>query len=83
MRSLAYNPWELRIAQRPGSWTASLMFRLRLIPGRNEPGTGDIDYPHVFEFLNRSNYAGWIGCEYTPTTSTEDSLQWLRSLKQS
>jgi hydroxypyruvate isomerase len=51
-------------------------------PGRHEPGTGDIDYPHVFEFLDRSDYAGWIGCEYTPATSTEDSLQWLRSLNR-
>ena len=51
-------------------------------PGRHEPGTGEIDYPRVFEFLDRSGYAGWIGCEYAPSIASEDSLQWLRSLNR-
>ena len=45
-------------------------------PGRHQPGTGEINYPQIFEFLDRSSYSGWIGCEYTPTTSTEDRLDW-------
>jgi hydroxypyruvate isomerase len=51
-------------------------------PGRHQPGTGGIDYPLIFKFLDRSAYGGWIGCEYTPTTSTEDSLKWLAAIDQ-
>ena len=46
-------------------------------PGRNEPGTGEINYERVFAALDRIGYAGWIGCEYKPATSTEAGLGWL------
>ncbi|HXF47593.1 MAG TPA: hydroxypyruvate isomerase [Burkholderiaceae bacterium] len=46
-------------------------------PGRNEPGTGEINYPFLFAHLDRLNYAGWIGCEYRPRTTTEAGLGWL------
>ncbi|HYA65871.1 MAG TPA: hydroxypyruvate isomerase [Burkholderiaceae bacterium] len=45
-------------------------------PGRNEPGTGEINFSFLFELLDRIGYAGWIGCEYKPRTSTEASLDW-------
>lgn len=45
-------------------------------PGRHEPGTGEIDYPSLFDLIDRVGYAGWIGCEYNPLISTEDSLRW-------
>ena len=48
-------------------------------PGRHEPGTGRIDFVAVFEALARANYAGWVGCEYIPSTTTEESLEWLRA----
>ena len=38
-------------------------------PGRNEPGTGEINYPFLFRHLDRIGYAGWIGCEYKPLTN--------------
>lgn len=47
-------------------------------PGRHEPGTGTIDFAPVFRALRRANYAGWVGCEYFPSTTTEDSFAWLR-----
>lgn len=47
-------------------------------PGRNEPGTGEINYPFLFKYIDRIGYNGWIGCEYKPATSTEASLEWLR-----
>ena len=46
-------------------------------PGRNEPGTGEIAYDRVFAAIDRMGYAGWIGCEYKPATSTEAGLAWL------
>jgi hydroxypyruvate isomerase len=46
-------------------------------PGRGEPGSGTIDFPAFFRALDASGYAGWVGCEYRPTTRTEDTLTWL------
>jgi len=46
-------------------------------PGRNEPGTGEINYPFLFSFLDKIGYQGWIGCEYKPATTTTDGLGWL------
>ncbi len=45
-------------------------------PGRNEPGTGEINYPFLFAHLDRIGYDGWIGCEYKPATTTEAGLGW-------
>jgi hydroxypyruvate isomerase len=47
-------------------------------PGRNEPGTGEINYPNIFRFLDKQGYDGWIGCEYKPLRTTEEGLGWMR-----
>ncbi len=49
-------------------------------PGRNEPGTGEINYPFLFAHLDRIGYDGWIGCEYKPATTTEAGLDWRQRL---
>ena len=49
-------------------------------PGRNEPGTGEINYPFLFAHLDRIGYDGWIGCEYKPATTTEAGLGWRQAL---
>ncbi len=46
-------------------------------PGRNQPGTGTIDFPALFRLLADIGYAGLIGCEYKPTGHTMESLAWL------
>ena len=48
-------------------------------PGRNEPGTGEINYDFLFGHIDRIGYNGWIGCEYKPKTTTEAGLAWVRS----
>ena len=48
-------------------------------PGRNEPGTGEINYHFLFEHLDRIGYQGWVGCEYKPATSTAEGLAWLKT----
>ncbi len=48
-------------------------------PGRHEPGTGEINYAFLFAHLDRIGYAGWVGCEYKPQTTTEEGLGWVRS----
>jgi hydroxypyruvate isomerase len=47
-------------------------------PGRNEPGTGEINYPFLFGFIDRLGYDGWIGCEYKPKTTTLEGLGWIK-----
>ena len=47
-------------------------------PGRNEPGTGEINYPFLFSHLDRLGYSGWIGCEYKPATTTDAGLGWMQ-----
>lgn len=51
-------------------------------PGRNEPGTGEINWPFLFAHLDRIGYKGWIGCEYKPLGSTEAGLGWRQKLAQ-
>ncbi len=46
-------------------------------PGRHEPGTGEINYPYLFELLDRLGYEGFIGCEYKPLKTTEAGLAWM------
>jgi len=48
-------------------------------PGRHEPGTGEINYPNLLRFIDEAGYDGWVGCEYSPTGMTEDSLEWVRT----
>ena len=45
-------------------------------PGRNEPGTGEINWAFLFAHIDRVGYQGWIGCEYKPAAGTEAGLGW-------
>lgn len=51
-------------------------------PGRNEPGTGEINYPYLFKTIDAAGYQGWIGCEYKPAGKTEDGLGWLQPFRR-
>jgi hydroxypyruvate isomerase len=48
-------------------------------PGRNEPGTGEINYSFLFKHIDQIGYDGWIGCEYKPATTTTAGLGWAVS----
>lgn len=45
-------------------------------PGRNEPGTGEIAFERLLPAIDALGYAGWIGCEYRPRSSTTEGLGW-------
>jgi hydroxypyruvate isomerase len=47
------------------------------VPGRHEPGSGEIHYANVLAALDRAGYEGFVGLEYRPSGKTEDSLAWL------
>lgn len=48
-------------------------------PGRHEPGTGEINFPFLFEHLDALGYTGWVGCEYKPLHDTASGLGWRPS----
>ena len=48
------------------------------MPGRNEPGTGMLDWPAITASLRRLGYDGAIGLEYRPTLPPEQSLAQTR-----
>jgi hydroxypyruvate isomerase len=46
------------------------------VPGRHEPGTGEIGWDYVFPRIDELGYKGWIGCEYNPSGDTVAGLAW-------
>ncbi len=50
-------------------------------PGRNEPGTGEVNWPFVFKRIDELGFQGWIGCEYRPAGNTEAGLGWFQPYK--
>ena len=51
------------------------------VPGRNEPGTGEIGWPHVFATIDRLGFGGHVGCEYRPAGETIAGLGWRDSYR--
>jgi hydroxypyruvate isomerase len=49
------------------------------IPSRNEPDGEELNYPFLFDELDRLGYGGFVGCEYNPRGKTTDGLGWFRS----
>ena len=48
-------------------------------PGRNEPGTGEINYAWLFKHIDAIGWRGHIGCEYKPRTTTVEGLGWINN----
>jgi 2-dehydrotetronate isomerase len=48
------------------------------VPGRHEPGTGQLDFAAIERNLQQVGYATFLGCEYKPQTSTLDGLKHLQ-----
>ena len=46
------------------------------VPARHEPGTGEINYRHIFQRIDELGYQGWVGCEYRPKGDTVAGLNW-------
>jgi hydroxypyruvate isomerase len=46
------------------------------VPGRHEPGTGEIFFPYLFSQIEKLGWDRWIGCEYTPSGPTLETLGW-------
>lgn len=48
------------------------------VPGRGEPGSGQLDFISLFELLRAGNYAGCVAAEYRPSAASEASFGWLQ-----
>jgi hydroxypyruvate isomerase len=48
------------------------------VPGRQEPGTGEVGWEFLFGRIRMLGYQGWIGCEYQPGGDTVAGLSWRR-----
>ena len=48
------------------------------VPGRHEPGTGELNFDFLLDRIDRLGYSGWIGCEYNPLSDTVQGLKWAK-----
>ena len=49
------------------------------VPERNEPDTGELNYPYLFRLIDELGFAGWLGCEYRPKAGTSAGLGWMKA----
>ena len=50
------------------------------VPGRHEPGTGEINYVNVFRAIAKTNYPGVIGLEFSPTADHREAMASTRQI---
>ncbi|MHC4789254.1 MAG: hydroxypyruvate isomerase family protein [Planctomycetota bacterium] len=50
------------------------------VPGRQEPGTGEINYANVLGALEEAGYEGWCGMEFRPSESSAAALERTRQV---
>ena len=55
-------------------------FHVADVPGRHEPGTGEINYANVIKAIDRLGYGGYVGCEFAPTTNAAEASKYILSL---
>lgn len=50
------------------------------VPGRKEPGTGEIDYAYIMRILRELNYKGYLDTEMGTTTTPEAAMELTRKM---
>lgn len=48
------------------------------VPGRHEPGSGEINFSNLFKAIKAMGYSGHVSLEYNPSGQTEVGLEWLQ-----
>ena len=48
--------------------------QIAAVPSRAEPDEGEINFPAIYDELDKLGYAGWIGAEYKPRAGTDEGL---------
>ncbi len=62
-------------------------FQIADVPARHEPGTGELNWDHLFALIDRisaeTGWDGWVGCEYNPADTsaggTSRGLRWMQN----
>ena len=44
------------------------------VPGRHEPGTGELNYANIFKALREAGYDKYVGFELDPTVASEEAM---------
>jgi hydroxypyruvate isomerase len=55
-------------------------FHLADVPGRQEPGTGELNYAAIFDAIEETGYDGYIGMEFSPSGDPDDAVEQVVSL---
>ncbi|MEK6405790.1 MAG: TIM barrel protein [Acidobacteriota bacterium] len=55
-------------------------FHVADVPGRHEPGTGEINYANVFRAIAATGYQGFVGLEFKPSKDAEETLRGVLKL---
>lgn len=50
------------------------------VPTRQEPGTGEINFPNLHRKLRELKYAGYVGLEFYPSTTETEALDRVKAL---
>ncbi len=50
------------------------------VPGRHQPGTGELNYANIFAALRQAGYDRYVGFELDPTTPSEEAAPALLAL---
>jgi hydroxypyruvate isomerase len=50
------------------------------VPGRKEPGTGEVNYSNIFRALRESNYRGYVGLEHGASSTPEQAFAAVKNL---
>jgi len=53
------------------------------VPGRHEPGTGEINYENILRKLTELNYTGMVAMEFLPTSDPVGKLRAAREMASS
>lgn len=85
---LLYDVYHMQIME--GNVTETLRRHLDLVghihaadvPGRHEPGTGELNFGNILRSLAEAGYTGTVGFEFTPRGETEPALSGIAALRQ-
>lgn len=55
-------------------------FHVADVPGRHEPGTGELNYGNILRAIDASGFRGFVGLEFHPSAGHVESLEVVKAL---